>query len=219
MNTKTIFAAFAMFALGIACTPSEPEVEETVSQKVTATVVDNGAATAWTKSDVLGVYTDASENNVKYTAASAGTSVSFTAATEVKGTPKYAYYPYSEVNNNVSHTEVKLSMPIYREYHSTYKDLVGDFRAGVLDSRNWYSSTFTFNRVVALYRFKVNVAGTPLVNSNIRTISIKVNNKRQITGDFKLNLADQTISLGEFVEGNDSLTLKWSSEPTLRDHY
>ena len=77
MNTKTIFAAFAMFALGIACTPSEPEVEETVSQKVTATVVDNGAATAWTKSDVLGVYTDASENNVKYTAASAGTSVDY----------------------------------------------------------------------------------------------------------------------------------------------
>ena len=60
MNTKTILAALAVLSLGIACTPSEPEVEETVSQKNTATVVDNGSSVKWAKTEVIGVYTDAS---------------------------------------------------------------------------------------------------------------------------------------------------------------
>ena len=242
MNLKKLCYGFVLLAMA-SCTENEflEDVGNvvTITANIEAPVTDttlvesrtfidendaytSGVGTMWRPKEVIGVYGSGwrtEKKNVKFTSTNtkdAGT-VSFSGSLLSGTTPKYAYYPYSEVNNNVSHTEVKLSMPIYREYHSTYKDLVGDFRAGVLDSRNWYSSTFTFNRVVALYRFKVNVAGTPLVNSNIRTISIKVNNKRQITGDFKLNLADQTISLGEFVEGNDSLTLKWSSEPTLRD--
>ena len=181
----------------------------------------SGVGTMWRTKEEIGVYGTSwgsEKKNVKFTSTntkSAGT-VSFSGSLLSSVTPKYAYYPYSATNNNSPSTAVKLSMPIYREYHSTYKDLVADFRAGTFESKSWSSSTFTFNRVVALYRFKVNVAGTPLVGSNIRTISMKVNNQRQITGDFTLNLTDQSISMENFVEGNDSLMLRWSTEPTLK---
>ena len=110
MNTKTILAALAALALGMACTPSEPEVEETVSQKITASIADNGSSAKWAKTDVIGVYTDASEYNVKYTTSSAGASVTFTASTEVGGAPKYAYYPYSTGNASLKATGLKGSI-------------------------------------------------------------------------------------------------------------
>ena len=167
MNTKTIFAAFAMFALGIACTPSEPEVEETVSQKVTATVVDNGAATAWAKSDVLGVYTDASENNIKYTTSSAGTSVSFTAATEVKGTPKYAYYPYS--SNNSSATG--LAGTVAQDQTNGAVNYMYGVQTG---TNNDGDVTFEFHKVLADVVFTVETAGSALEGQNILSLTCKV---------------------------------------------
>lgn len=201
--------------------------EEVVVDEGSRTFIDendaytSGVGTMWRTKEEIGVYGTSwgsEKKNVKFTSTNtkaAGT-VSFSGGLLSSVTPKYAYYPYSATNNSSPSTAVKLSMPIYREYHSTYKDLAADFRAGTLESKNWLSSTFTFNRVVALYRFKVNVTGTPLVNSNIRTIAVKVNNKRQISGDFTLNLADQSLTLGKFVEGNDCIKLRWSSEPTLK---
>ena len=183
---------------------------------------DSGVGVMWRTKEVVGVYGTSwgqEKKNVKFTSTNSQDDgvVTFSGSLFSNVTPKYAYYPYSEANNGVSSAAVKLSMPIYREYHSTYKDLVADFRAGKLESRNWRETIFTFNRVVTLYRFKVNVSGTPLVGSNIRSISVKVNNQRKISGDFTLDLADQEIDLGNFVEGNDSMTLKWSTEPTLKD--
>lgn len=181
----------------------------------------SGVGTMWRTKEEIGVYGTSwgsEKKNVKFTSTNtkaAGT-VSFSGGLLSSVTPKYAYYPYSATNNNSPSTAVKLSMPIYREYHSTYKDLTADFRAGTLESKNWLSSTFTFNRVVSLFRFKIDVTGTPLVGSNIRTLSIKAENKRQISGDFTLNLTNQSISLGDFVEGNDSIKLRWTSEPTLK---
>ena len=201
--------------------------EEVVVDEGSRTFIDendaytSGVGTMWRTKEEIGVYGTSwgsEKKNVKFTSTNtkaAGT-VSFSGGLLSSVTPKYAYYPYSTTNNNSPSTAVKLSMPIYREYHSTYKDLVGDFRAGTLDSKNWLSSTFTFNRMVALYRFKVDVTGTPLVGSNIRTISMKVNNQRQVSGDFTLNLTNQSISFGNFVEGNDSIKLRWTSEPTLK---
>ena len=201
--------------------------EEVVVDEGSRTFIDendaytSGVGTMWRTKEEIGVYGTSwgsEKKNVKFTSTNtkAASTVSFSGGLLSSVTPKYAYYPYSATNNSSPSTAVKLSMPIYREYHSTYKDLDADFRAGTLESKNWLSSTFTFNRVVALYRFKVNVTGTPLVNSNIRTIAVKVNNKRQISGDFTLNLADQSLTLGKFVEGNDSIKLRWSSEPTLK---
>ena len=181
----------------------------------------SGVGTMWRTKEEIGVYGSSwgsEKKNVKFTSTntkSAGT-VSFSGGLLSSVTPEFAYYPYSASNNNSPSTAVKLSMPLYREFDSVRKDLVGDFRAGKFESKSWTSSTFTFNRVVALYRFKLDVTGTPLVDSNIRTISMKASNKRPISGDFTLNLVNQSITPVPFVEGNDCVTLRLSSEPVLR---
>ena len=192
MNTKTILAALAAMMFGVACTNSEPEVEETVSQKVTATVVDNGAATAWTKSDVLGVYTDASENNVKYTAASAGTSVSFTAATEVKGTPKYAYYPYN--SNNSSKKATGLAGTVAQDQT---KGAV-NYMYGVQTGTNKDGDvTYNFQKVLADVVFTVETAGSALEGQEIVSLVCKVTRNGAavpVCGGFSFSAADGAFS-------------------------
>ena len=208
MNTKTILAAFAMFALGIACTPSEPEVEETVSQKVTATVVDNGAATAWTKSDVLGVYTDASENNVKYTAASAGTSVSFTAATEVKGTPKYAYYPYN--SNNSSKKATGLAGTVVQDQTNGAVNYMYGVQTG---TNNDGDVTFEFHKVLADVVFTVETAGSALEGQNIVSLTCKVTRNGAavpVCGGFSFSAADGSFSYTGNTTYNEFTTVSKS---------
>ena len=179
---------------------------------------ESGVGTLWRTNETIGVY-GSSTKNAKFTSTNnsdAGT-VSFSGF--MWGTPKYAYYPYNASNDGVAATAVKQTMPIFHEYSTIYKDLVGDFRAGVLDSRNWFTSTFTFTRLVPILKFAIDATGTPLAGSNIQSVSVKVNNNRQLTGDFTINLETQAITLGQFIESNDSLTLKWSDEPLLSSNY
>ena len=192
MNTKTIFAALAAIMFGVACTNSEPEVEEKVSQNVVATVVDNGAATAWTKSDVLGVYTDASENNVKYTAASAGTSVSFTAATEVKGTPQYAYYPYN--SNNSSKKATGLAGTVAQNQTNGVVNYMYGVQTG---TNNDGDVTFEFHKVLADVVFSVETAGSALEGQDIVSLTCKVTRNGAtvpVCGGFSFSAADGAFS-------------------------
>ena len=175
---------------------------------------ENGVGTKWRTKEVIGVYSSYSKN-AKFTSTNKSDSENVSFKGSMWGTPKYAYYPYNEANNGISATAVKQTMPVYHSYHSTFKDLVGDFRAGVLDSRTWTSSTFTFNRLVSIMKISIDATGTALENSDLRSISMKVNNKRKISGDFTINLQRQTIALGDFEDTNDSISVKWSDEPTM----
>ena len=173
-----------------------------------------GVGTLWRANEEIGVY-GSSSKNVKFTGTNdedAGT-VSFKGF--MFGTPKYAYYPYSEVNDGIAATAVKGTLPIVHEYSTIYKDLVGEYMAGVLNTRNWFSSTFTFSRLISILQLTVDATGTALEGSNLRSVSFKVNNERKISGDFTINLESQSLNLGDFCEGNDSLTLKLKNEPTL----
>ena len=193
--------------LGIDCPKSRTYVVEDDSY------VD-GIGTWWRTSEKIGVYSSYSKN-VKFTSTNKKDAEEVSFRGSLLGTPKYAYYPYNEANKGVAATAIKQTMPVYHSYHSTFKDLVGDFRAGTLDSRSWTSSTFTFKRMVAIMKVSINATGTALENANLRSISLKVNNQRKISGDFTINLQNQSISLGKFEENNDSICIKWSDEPTL----
>ena len=62
MKKHFIFAALAAIAcISFGCSNSEPEVEEKASQNIVASVVDNGSAVKWAKTDAVGVYTDQSD--------------------------------------------------------------------------------------------------------------------------------------------------------------
>lgn len=159
----------AVLTLGLACTPSEPEVEETVSQKITATIADNGSSAQWVKSDAVGVYTDASEKNVKYTASSAGTTVSFTASTEVKGTPKYAYYPYSA--DNASRNATGLAGTLPQDQTAGAVDYMYGVQAGTNSDGD---VSFEFRSLFVTVSFNVDFTGSPLEGQEVTSIICKI---------------------------------------------
>lgn len=189
-------------------------VEDTDEETRTYIYEGDVIGTKWRAKESIGVYGSYSKN-VKFTSTNTSDASSVKFSGLMLGTPKYCYYPYSTNNNGVSQTAVKGTMPAVHPYNSSYKDIVGDYRAGTLDSRSWFSSTFTFTRLVSIVRLLVDASGTALEGDNISSIAIKVNNQRKVSGDFTINLQTQAITLGAFKEGNDSLTLQWEDEPAL----
>lgn len=175
---------------------------------------ESGVGTLWRPKEVIGVYSNYSKNT-KFTSTNSSNAASVSFSGFMLGTPKYAYYPYGSNNNGVSQTAVKGNMPATQDFNQTYKDIVGDYRAGTLDSRSWFSSTFTFKRLVSILKFSINATGTVLEGSNLHSVSMKVSNKRQMAGDFTINLQTQTITPGTFKEGNDSITVNYGGYPEL----
>ena len=205
MNRKFLSAAFAAMAFfSISCSNSEPEVEETVSQKITASVVDNGSGVKWAKTDVIGVYTDASENNVKYTTSSAGTSVSFTASTEVKGAPAYAYYPYSTSNSSLKATGLKGTLAQDQTAGVT------DYRYGVQTGTNKDGdATFEFRSIFATVVFTVETSGSALAGQQVTGLECKVTRNGTavpVVGGFTFSAADGAYSY-DSTASNEFITL------------
>ena len=193
MNKKTILAALAVFSFGIACTNSEPEVEETVSQKITASLVDNGSAAKWAKTDVIGVYTDKSENNVKYTTSAAGASVAFTASTEVKGAPAYAYYPYS--SDNASKKATGLEGVLAQDQTAGAADYRYGTQTGT-DSNG--DATFQFRSMFSVVDFAADLSGSALNGQNVVSYICKVTRNGAevpVVGTFTFSAADGSYSV------------------------
>lgn len=191
-NNKIWALMAAIACLGLGCTQTEPEEEEVVSQKLTASLVDNGSGALWAKSDVIGVYTDASENNVKYTTSATGTTVTFTASTEVKGAPKYAYYPYSSTNSSLKATGLKGTLALNQTSGVT------DYRYGVQTGTNADGDpTFEFRNIFAKVSFSVETSGSELAGQQITSLECKVTRDGTavpVVGDFTFSAADGAYS-------------------------
>ena len=181
------FAAIACIGLSTGCSNSKPEVEETVSQKITASLVDNGSGAAWTSTDALGIYTDASEKNVKYacTSSSKGT---FEASVEVSGAPQYAYYPYSSSNSSSKATGLKGTLPQDQTASAP------DYRYGVqTGSDSNGDATFEFRSIFAVVDFTVETAGSALEGQDIVSMKVKVTREGTdvpVVGSFAFSAAD-----------------------------
>lgn len=174
----------------------------------------SGVSTMWRPKENVGVYSRYSKN-AKFTSTNSSNSSKVSFSGFALGTPEYAYYPYSDANRNVSSTTVKGVMPSNQEYNSVHKDIVGDYRAGVFEERDWFSSTFKFTRLVSILQFVIDATGTPLADTDIRQIEFKVSNQSKIAGNFTINLQTQETSNSSFKEGNDKITLNWINTPTL----
>ena len=193
MNKKFYLAAIAAIAcMSYSCTESKPEEVEPVSQTINATVVDNGSGAKWAKNDAIGVYTDASENNVKYTTTSAGTTVAFTAATEVKGAPTYAYYPYSADNASNKATGLKGSLA------QDQTAGVVDYKYGVQTGTNSNGdASYEFRSLFATVTFEVNAEGSVLDGQEIKSLVCKVTRNGAavpLCGSFTFNASNGSYS-------------------------
>lgn len=174
----------------------------------------SGVSTMWRPKETVGVYSRYSKN-AKFTSTNSSNSSKVSFSGFALGTPEYAYYPYSDANRNVSSTAVKGVMPSNQEYNSVHKDIVGDYRAGVFEERDWFSSTFKFTRLVSILQFVIDATGTPLADTDIRQIEFKVSNQSKIAGNFTINLQTQETTNGSFKEGDDKITMNWINAPTL----
>ena len=215
MNRKLFLAALAAIAcISFSCTPSEPEVEVKVSQKISASIADNGSAARWAKNDALGVYTDASENNVKYTTSSAGTSVSFTASTEVKGAPMYAYYPYSSDNSSRKATGLKGTLPQDQTAGAV------DYRYGVqTGTNNDGDATFEFRSLFATVSFTVETAGSALAGQTVTGLACKVTRNGAavpVVGSFTFNASDGSYSYDSSASNEFTAVSKAVVFPTVK---
>ena len=168
----------------------------------------------WLPNEEIGVYSNYSKN-VKFTSTNKSSTGEVTFRGFMFGTPKYAYYPYSTENNGVSYSSVKGNVPQSQSYSHVYKELAADYKVGVLENSQLFGATFEFTRLVCLWKFQVDATGSALEGQTLRSIAVKVNNQRQITGKFTMDLAAQTLTLGNYESGNDSLYMAWSSGPVM----
>ncbi len=219
-KSRFLAAIAAIAGISFSCTPSTPEPEETVSQKITASVVDNGgAAGQWSTSDQIGVYTDKSEKNVKYTntATKAASSASFKASTEVKGNPQYAYYPYSSANASKAATGLAGTLP-QEQVMTTAGVYPYDYRYGVqtgTDSDE--NAIFEFHSMFANVCINVNAGGTVLEGKTLENVICKVSRQGTdvpVAGAFTFSAADGSYTYTTGSTYSD-VTASWASAQTL----
>lgn len=142
----------------------------------------------WTPEDEIGVFTNASENNVRFknTASENSKTVTFAPTTSVTGTPTYAYYPYSaEAGTDI--TAVKGSIPSEQTINAELDNVPGIYRYGYYKSTSGSASSFGFKHVMSTVRFHIEVAGTPLEGRKLHNLQISVKRGNvgvPVCGDF-----------------------------------
>ena len=201
-----IWALMAAIAfLGLGCTQTEPEEEEVVSQKISASLVDNGSSSKWAKNEAIGVYTDASENNVKYATSATGTSVTFTAATEVKGAPKYAYYPYDVQNAS------KKATGLVGNLAQDQTSVAPDYRYGVqVGTTSAGDPEFEFRSILAVVNFTADLTGSALAGQKVVNMVCKVTRNGAavpLVGGFSFNATDGSYSYSGKTTYNEFTTV------------
>ena len=145
----------------------------------------------WTPEDEIGVFTDASENNVRFknTASENSKTVTFASTASVTGTPTYAYYPYSaEAGTDI--TALKGTIPSDQTINAELDNVPGIYRYGYYKSTSGNSSSFGFKHVMSTVRFHIDVTGTPLEGRKLHSLQISVKRGNvgvPVCGDFTFN--------------------------------
>ena len=173
----------------------------------------------WNPEDEIGVFTDASESNVRFrnTASENAKTVTFAPTSAVSGTPAYAYYPYSaEAGTNM--TAIKGHISSAHTLNAELDNVPGVYRYGYYKSTSGNASSFGFKHVFSIVRFHLDVTGTMLAGRQLQDIEITVKRGSKavpVCGDFTFNAETGAHTIGS----NTSNTIKFSfdGQPVLDD--
>lgn len=171
----------------------------------------------WTPEDQIGVFTNASENNVRFknTASENSKTVTFAPTTSVTGTPTYAYYPYSaEAGTDI--TAVKGSIPSEQTINAELDNVPGIYRYGYYKSTSGSASSFGFKHVMSTVRFHIDVAGTPLEGRKLHNLQISVKRGERgvpISGDFTFNAETGEHKVGSTK--SNTINVTFDGKPVL----
>lgn len=173
----------------------------------------------WNPEDEIGVFTDASESNVRFrnTASENAKTVTFAPTSAVSGTPAYAYYPYSaEAGTNM--TAIKGHISSAHTLNAELDNVPGVYRYGYYKSTSGNASSFGFKHVFSIVRFHLDVTGTKLAGRQLQDIEITVKRGSKavpVCGDFIFNAETGAHTIGS----NTSNTIKFSfdGQPVFDD--
>lgn len=171
----------------------------------------------WSPDDALGVFTDAQENNIRYSNTNHKSNVevaTFASETTVSGTPEYAYYPYS-TSAGTDRTALKGSVPQTQTMNTITGMIPGDYKFGVHASTTSSGSQFRFTHLFSPIRVKFDGSNTALANDRLIGIDLTVTRNGAavpVCGDFTFNATD-----GSYTVGNTSnkVTFDWPGHPTM----
>ncbi|MBQ8521896.1 MAG: fimbrillin family protein [Bacteroides sp.] len=131
-------------------------------------------AVLWTPSDELGVFTNNSENNIKYTKANTTDNEAFAAfvpSGSVSGTPVYAYYPYSE-SAGTDYTKLSGILPAKQTMDPTTGSLPGDHKVGQYKETSDAGVEFTFTHLFSPVQIVIDGSGTGVSSDTLKSIGL-----------------------------------------------
>lgn len=223
----------SMMAICLVCScTKEVQTSQPVKQTITAyigeTAITKSCITSdlegqtevpvlWSPDDALGVFTDAQENNIRYSNTNHKSNVevaTFASETTVSGTPEYAYYPYS-TSAGTDRTALKGSVPQTQTMNTVTGMIPGDYKFGVHASTTGSGSQFRFTHLFSPIRVKFDGSNTALANDRLIGIDLTVTRNGTavpVCGDFTFNATD-----GSYIVGNTSnkVTFDWPGHPTM----
>ena len=166
----------------------------------------------WNPQDEIGVFTDASENNIRFknTASENANTVTFASTSSIAGTPTYAYYPYSAEGGN-SITAIKGQIASEQTINAALDNVPGIHRYGIYQSTTGNDVSFSFKHIFSIVRFHLDVTGTPLAGCQIQDLEITVKRGSKVVpicGDFTFNAQTGAYKVGS----STSNTIKFSFE-------
>lgn len=225
--TKSLLGVSAGVILG-SCADRDPQAVVTPGNtEITAAIVEAGRETrsaidqteyaggavgiVWTPEDRLGVFSASSLNSPFANAdnAKAGR-VKFKG--DLSGTPLYAYYPYSEINNGRQADNLAGTLPLSQQWDANTQEIDGDYKFGT--PRSGAENEFDFTHLFSLLKFTVNATGTAIQGETLKSVSMTLPAGRVLGGDFTFSAIDGKYNFGSTAEAN-KMTLNWTSPIAL----
>lgn len=219
------------------CTADEPSsqnAENTVINAVmdnalpgTRTCVDSDTYDAdgfvgilWTADDAIGAFSE-NTSNAKFNNTALVPRPKTDFSGQLSGTPQYAYYPYSEVNNGRKATELTGEVHAVQQYEYSTGLLSDDYKIGVPVDGS--SSRFNFKHIFSLLKMDVDASATVAENEKLETVELSVASPdgtgRAIAGSFNFDAtayASSTPAYSDVTATSSTIKMELTDTPTLQ---
>jgi len=171
----------------------------------------------WTSDDAIGVFSDESLN-ARFNNSAVTPSPKTDFSGSITGSPRYAYYPYTEANNSRSATELSGEVHACQQFDLSTGLLSDDYKIGVPESGS--SNRFRFTHLFSLMKIDIDASSTTAEGEMLDKISVSVagrdGSQRAIAGSFSFD-ATGSMSPAYYNVGNASstITMEWIDGPML----
>jgi len=174
---------------------------------------DGAVGIVWTPEDCLGVFSE-STLNARFANADNLKAGRVRFKGDIAGTPLYAYYPYSEVNNNQNADNLYGTLPLSQQWDANTQEIAGDYKYGT--PRDGAENEFDFTHLFSLLRFSINASGTEIEGDMLRSVSMQLPSGRVLGGDFTFSAVNGEYQFNATAAPDANvITLNWSSPLTL----